>query len=152
MKIASSQCLLVGTGIGLQACRFNPGDGAHLVLVRRVTGNATGANDVAATVPDKDPAGICDHPAAARRREHGEKLRRLGCAAGKRAGAETHAKGAPCLAERNVETQDPRFVLTLISDEMAAGVEDRDRERRKIAVACLFKRDVNDSGSLCKSD
>ncbi len=70
----------------------------------------------------------------------------------KRARAETHAERAPGFAESDVEPQNAGFVLALERDEMAAGIEHGDGERREIAVAGFFQGDVDDGGGLRESD
>ena len=72
--------------------------------------------------------------------------------AGERARAEAHAERAPGLAEGDVEAQQPRLVLALERDEMAAGIEHRDGERRAIGVAAFLERGVDDGGGLRKRD
>src|SRR6516164_3577464 len=133
----------VCTRIGFQSRRLDAGNRAHLVFVRSVARNAAGADDIAGAVAYQDAARIGDHATMACRRQHREKLRRLGRAAGERARAETHAERAPGFAERDVEPQDAGFVLALERDEMAAGIEHGDGERSEIGLARLFQGDVD---------
>src|ERR1051326_1069428 len=143
---------LIRSWIGLQPGRFDAGDGAHFVLVGGVAGNAAGADDVAVGIADQHAARIADHAAAARRRQHGEELRRLRRTARQGGRAETHAERAPGFAEGDVETQDAGFVLALERDQMAAVIEHRDGERSQIVVAAFLQRDIDDGGSLRKRD
>jgi hypothetical protein len=73
-------------------------------------------------------------------------------ARGERARAEAHAERAPGLAERDVETQQARFVLALERDQVPASVEHGDGERRAIGVAALLERGVNDGRGLNERD
>ncbi len=75
---------------------------------------------VAAGVADQYAARIGDHAAAARRREHGEKLRGFRGAARERARTEAHAERAPGFGEGDVKPQNAGFVFALERDEMAA--------------------------------
>src|SRR4029450_12154702 len=88
-------------GISLKPRRLDAGDRAGLVAVRRVAGNADRADDVASSVSDQHAARIGHHAYVARRRQHGEELRRLGRSRSQRARAEAHAERAPGLAERD---------------------------------------------------
>src|SRR5262249_50096481 len=128
------------------------GDGAGFVLVRGVAGDAGRADDVALGIADEHAARIGHEPAAAGGGERGEELRRVGGAFEQRARAEAHAERAPRFAERDVETQDARFVLALEGDEMAAGIEDRNGERRAIGLAPFLQRDVDDGAGLGKGE
>jgi hypothetical protein len=110
------------------------------------------ADDVAGRVPDQHAAGIGDHAPAARRRQHGEELRSLGRAPRKRARAEAHAERAPGFAEGDVEAQEPRLVLALERDEVPAGIEHGDGERRAIGIAALLERGVDNGGGLRERD
>ena len=103
-----------------------------------------------AAVANEHAARIGDHAAAARRRQHGEELRGFRRAASQRARAEAHAERAPGFAEGDVETQDAGFILALERDQVAAGIEHGDGERREIGLARLFQRDIDDGGSLRK--
>src|SRR5215468_331829 len=63
--------------IGFEPRRLDTGDGAGLVAVGRIAGNADRADDVARRGSDQHAAGIGDHAALAGGRQHGEELRRL---------------------------------------------------------------------------
>ena len=76
----------------------------------------------------------------------------LARARGQRARAEAHAERAPGLAEGDVETQQARLVLALERDQVPAGVEHGDGERRAIGVAALLERGVDDGRGLSERD
>src|SRR3979490_3505771 len=86
---------LGAAGIGFESRCFYTRDGAGLVLVGGVARDADGADDVAAGVADQHAARIGDDAPAARRRPHGEELRRAGGALRQRARAEAPAERAP---------------------------------------------------------
>ncbi len=67
-----------------------------------------------------------------------------------RARAEAHAERAPGFAVGDVVTQQAGFVLALEGDEMAAGIEHGDGERREIGFARLLQRDIDNGGCLRK--
>src|SRR5262249_59108043 len=71
---------------------------------------------------------------------------------GGRGGAEAHAERAPGLAEGDVEAQEAGLVLALERDEVPAGVEDGDGERRAIGVAAFLERGVDNGRSLSERD
>src|SRR5215510_9754634 len=151
MRTASSPSLPSGLGaarIGLQAGGLDPGDGAGFVLVRRVAGNAGRADDVAIGIADENAARIGNQPAAAGGGQRGEELRRVGGALEQGARAEAHAERPPGFAEGDVEAQDAGLVLALEGDEMAAGVEYGDGQRRAVGVAAFLQRGVDDGAGL----
>src|SRR5215472_6259956 len=138
--------------IGFEPGRLDAGDGAGLVAVGRVAGYADRADDVAGRGSDQHAAGIGDHASLAGGRQHGEELRGLGRARGERTRAETHAERAPGLAEGDVEAQEAGLVLALERDQVSAGVEHGDGQRRAIGVAAFLERDVDDGRGLSKRD
>src|SRR5262249_53896380 len=50
------------------------------------------------------------------------------------------------------EAQQPRLVLALEGDEMAAGIEHGDGERRTVGVAAFLERGVDDRRGLSERD
>src|SRR5262249_24336246 len=138
--------------IGFEPRRLDAGDGAGLVAVGRIAGNADRADDVARRGSDQHAAGIGDHAPFAGSREHGEELRSLRRARGERARAEAHAERAPGLAEGDVEAQEARLVLALERDQVPARIEHGDGQRRAIGVATFLERGVDDGRSLSKSN
>src|SRR5499433_2553911 len=138
--------------IGFEPRRLDTGDGAGLVAVGRIAGNADRADDVARRGSDQHAAGIGDHAPFAGGREHGEELRSLRRARGERARAEAHAERAPGLAEGDVEAQEAGLVLALERDQVPARVEHGDGQRRAIGIAAFLERGVDDGRSLSKRD
>src|SRR5882757_9698039 len=107
---------LGAAGIGFESGGLDARDGAGLVLVGSVARDTDGPNDIAAGVADQHAARIGDDAPAARRRQHGEELRRAGGALRLRARAEAHAERAPGLSIGNVEPQEAGLVLALEGD------------------------------------
>src|SRR5215470_717509 len=99
----TSSRLFASAGVCLEPGRLDAGERAGLVLVRGIPRNADGADNVAGGVFDQHTTWIGDDTSAARRREHGEKLRRAGGAFCERTRAEAHAEGAPRFSKCNVE-------------------------------------------------
>src|SRR4029077_19401190 len=62
------------------------------------------------------------------------------------------AERAPGLAEGDVETQQARLVLALERDQVPAGVEHGDGERRATGVAALLECGVDDGRGLRERD
>src|SRR3954447_18239098 len=96
---------LGATGIGFESGGLDTRDGAGLVLVGSIPRDADRADDLAAGVADQPAARSGDDAPAARRRQHGEELRRTRGALRERARAEAHAERAPGLAIGDVEPQ-----------------------------------------------
>jgi len=72
-----------------------------------------------------------------RRRSRIRTLREFACSV-------PNAQRAPRLAVGNVEANDPRAILALESDQVAAGIEHCDDERIELALARVRKRCVDD--------
>src|SRR5262249_14007205 len=156
-KIIASEAALVPSArvlsrIGFESRRLDAGDRAGLVAVGGIAGNADRADNVARRGSDQHAAGIGDHASIAGGRQHSEELRGLRRARGERARAEAHAERAPGLAEGDVEAQEAGLVLALERDQVSAGVEHGDGQRRAIGVTAFLKRGLDDGRSLSKRD
>src|SRR5438067_3592986 len=81
----------IGARVGLEVGGLDAGDGAFLVVVGGIAGDADCAKNVAGRVADQDTAGHRDEASFTHRSERGEELLLARGAAGKRARAEAHA-------------------------------------------------------------
>ena len=125
------------------------GSAAYAPLPRpRTCGGNVDQYDVTGTIADENASDHRHKPAAACGRERREEKLRARRPAGKRASTKAHAQSRPGFSERDVEPQDPGFVLTLESDQMASGVEHRHAQWLKIRGAGSLKRHIDDDGSL----
>src|SRR4051812_26071127 len=136
----------------LQPRRFDPGDRAHLVLVRDIARDADCAEHRATRILDQHAARRWHQPALRDGGQRSDEDRVLCGALRKLARAEAHAERAPGFSIRDVETQNAGLVLTLERDEMPARVEHSDSQRRAIRLAAFLQRGINDGGSLRKCD
>src|SRR5204862_5078207 len=93
---------------------------------------------------------IQDQPALASHRERVKKYRTLGGPLVELTRAEPHTERAPGFADRNIVAQDSGPVLAFERDQMAAGIEHRDGERRAFDLAAVLERYVDDSRGLSK--
>src|SRR6266702_701321 len=120
MPVAANDRRRQNTGVRLEPSCLNAGDGAGLVAIGGIAGNADCPDDVAGGASDQHAAGIGHHASAAGRRQHREELRRLGRTRGERARAEAHAQRAPGFAKGDVEAKQTGFVLALERHEVTA--------------------------------
>src|SRR5580704_4937760 len=141
---------LFAARIGLETSCFDAGNRARFVLVQGVAGYADRADDVATRGLDENAARIGDHAPTTRGRQHGEKLRRAGCALRERARAEAHAEGTPSFTEGDVEAENARSIFALEGNEVAARIEHGDGERGAIGLATLLEGGIDHGAGLGK--
>src|SRR5258707_14699239 len=148
--VSSSRSARVLSGDRLAPRRLDAVDGAGLVAIGGIAGNADRPDDVAGCASDQHAARIGHHASAAGRRQHREELRRLGRPRRERARAEAHAQRTPRFAEGDVEAQQAGFVLALERHEVTACVEHGDSERGAVRLSALLEGGVDDGRGLSK--
>src|SRR5258708_7642163 len=110
------------TGIGNQTNLLDTIDGARLIVIRKITADADGAQDLTVRSANQDSAGYGNQPALRHAGECDEKCRRLFRTLRQSPAAHSHAQRSPRLALGNIRSENARVVLAFERHQVTARI------------------------------